>query len=202
MAFVARGPDGYTVCLTGPSERRRRQLMAEPTRQRRACGTAPDGRSPARRAAPMSAAWRRAPTAALHDALQRSSERGDDDAIGGATIGKRIGRHDAASRSRRQVRAGLGGRRTGAIAACAVGRGPGRRPLRRLGRRRRRRAATALPARAAPTRSHPTATRGLVRHDPDEPPNESAIESLGRSVSEVVTGPLEDDENRDATRSP
>jgi len=42
-----------------------------------------------------------------------------------------------------------------------------------------------------------------VRHDPDEPPNESAIESLGRSVSEVVTGPLEDDENRDAsTRSP
>ena len=40
-------------------------------------------------------------------------------------------------------------------------------------------------------------------HDPDEPPDEGPIESLGRSVSEVVTGPLEDGENRDTTtRSP
>lgn len=40
-------------------------------------------------------------------------------------------------------------------------------------------------------------------HDPDEPPDEGPIESLGRSVSEVVTGPLEDGENRDAsTRAP
>jgi hypothetical protein len=40
-------------------------------------------------------------------------------------------------------------------------------------------------------------------HEPDEPPDEGPIESLGRSVSEVVTGPLEDGENRDAgTRAP
>ena len=49
----------------------------------------------------------------------------------------------------------------------------------------------------------PDGNARTVRHDPDEPPDESAIESLGRSVSEVVTGPLEDGENRDAsTRSP
>jgi hypothetical protein len=40
---------------------------------------------------------------------------------------------------------------------------------------------------------------GTTGHDPDEGP----IESLGRSVSEVITGPLDDGENRDAsTRSP
>ena len=133
----------------------------------------------------------------LRDALQRSSERGDDDAIGGATIGQ-------GGSGGREPRLDLGGTAEPGSASGAAApsrRGPSEeapvddRPERSSDEAdTRRERSDAGRTDTVP----PDGDAGTTRHDPDEPPDESAIESLGRSVSEVVTGPLEDDENRDA----
>lgn len=137
----------------------------------------------------------------LRDALQRSSERGDDDAIGGATIGQ-------AAAGGSEPRLDLGGRSEPGSAPSAPA--PSRRApseeaptddrsegsVEDVDARRER-------SDAGPADTVPPDGAGTTGHDPDEPPDEGPIESLGRSVSEVVTGPLEDGENRDAsTRSP
>jgi len=134
----------------------------------------------------------------LRESLQRSSERGDDDPTGAATLGQ-------GSSGGREPRLDLGGKAEPGSAAGAPA--PSRRapseevpssePVesaeRGAGRTATQRADTVSP-------DGDSVQRG---HDPDEPPDEGPIESLGRSVSEVVTGPLEDGENRDAsTRSP
>ena len=138
----------------------------------------------------------------LRDALQRSSERGDDDAIGGVALGQgasggsaprldRGGKSEPGSASS----ASAPSRRAPSEEAPTDDRSEGSTENARVPRERADldRADTVAPDGDART----------VRHDPDEPPDESAIESLGRSLSEVVTGPLEDGENRDkSTRSP
>ena len=43
---------------------------------------------------------------------------------------------------------------------------------------------------------------GTVAHDPDEPPDEGPVESLGRAVSEVVTGPVQDRDEHDPDTPP
>ena len=143
-----------------------------------------------------------ASSADLRDALQRSSERGDDDAVGGATIGSASGNT--------APRLDLGGKTEPGSAAGAPA--PSRRAPSEEAPTDDRSEGSVEDADAGRERSSdpgradtvaPDGNARTARHDPDEPPNESAIESLGRSVSEVVTGPLEDDENRDAsTRSP
>jgi len=135
----------------------------------------------------------------LRDALQRSSERGDDDAIGGATFGQGLS-------GGREPRLDLGGKAAPGSASGAPG--PSRRapseeaPTDDRSGRSTEDAGTGR-ERNDPGRTDtvpPDGNAGTARHDPDEPPDESAIESLGRSVSEVVTGPLEDDENHDTGR--
>ena len=138
----------------------------------------------------------------LRDALQRSSERGDDDAIGGATIGSASGNTTP--------RLDLGGKSEPGSAAGAPA--PSRRAPSEESPADDRSEGSVEDADAGHERSSdpgradtvaPDGNARTVGHDPDEPPDEGAIESLGRSVSEVVTGPLEDHENRDAgTRSP
>ncbi|MEP7056375.1 MAG: hypothetical protein ABI809_01200 [Caldimonas sp.] len=86
----------------------------------------------------------------LGDALQRSSERGDDAASATASTG---------SASSASPRPDLGHN-------------------------------------AAPNGPLPTA------HRTDERPDESAIESLGRAISEVVTGSEDDDPREASTRAP
>lgn len=139
--------------------------------------------------------------AGLRDALQRSSERSDD-AIGGATIGSASGgttpRLDLGGKSEPGSAAGAPApsRRAPSEEAPTDDRSEG--SVEDADARRDR---SSDPGRADTVA--PDGNARTVRHDPDEPPGESAIESLGRSVSEVVTGPLEDDENRDAsTRLP
>ena len=137
----------------------------------------------------------------LRDALQRSSERGDDDAIGGATIGQgasagSVPRLDLGGKSEPGSAPGAPApsRRAPSEEAPADDRTEGSVENADGGRERSDagRADTVAPDGA-----------GTAGHDPDEPPDEGPIESLGRSVSEVVTGPLEDGENRDAsTRLP
>lgn len=138
----------------------------------------------------------------LRDSLQRSSERGDDDPTGAATIGQ-------GSSGGREPRLDLGGKAEPGSAAGAPA--PSRRaPSEEVRSGDRSSESVESSDRGADrTAGHRTDTvspdgdsakRG---HDPDEPPDEGPIESLGRSVSEVVTGPLEDGENRDAsTRAP
>ena len=136
----------------------------------------------------------------LRDALQRSSERGDDDAIGGATIGRGASggsgpRLDLGGKSEPISAAGAppSSRRAPSEEVPTDDRSEG--SVEDVGARRERDA-----GRADTVAPDGTSTTG---HDPDEPPDEGSIESLGRAVSEVVTGPLEDGENRDAsTRSP
>jgi len=133
----------------------------------------------------------------LSDALQRSSERGDDDAVGGATVGQGLS-------GGREPRLDLGGKSEPGSAPGAPA--PARRSpseeapssdrsegaVESTGGRRERNDS------ARTDTVPPDGESGTARRDPDEPPDESAVESLGRSVSEVVTGPLEDDENHEA----
>jgi hypothetical protein len=141
----------------------------------------------------------------LRESLQRSSERGDDDPTGAATIGQ-------ASSGGQEPRLDLGGKAEPGSAAGAPA--PSRRaPSDEAGPGDRSSQSESVESpddRGASRTGGPradtvspdgdSAQRG---HDPDEPPDEGPIESLGRSVSEVVTGPLEDGENRDAsTRAP
>jgi hypothetical protein len=138
----------------------------------------------------------------LRDSLQRSSERGDDDPTGAATIGQ-------ASSGGQEPRLDLGGKAEPCSAAGAPA--PSRRaPSEEAGSDDRSSesvdssddGARRTGERRTDTVS-PDGESGTRGHDPDEPPDEGPIESLGRSVSEVVTGPLEDGENRDAsTRAP
>ena len=136
----------------------------------------------------------------LSDALQRSSERGDDDAIGGATIGRGLAGGN-------EPRLDLGGKSASGSAPGAPA--PSRRaPSEEAPGDDRSEGSVEDPdarrGRSDPGRADtvpPDGSPGTARHDPDEPPDESAIESLGRSVSEVITGPLEDDENHGAGNS-
>lgn len=137
----------------------------------------------------------------LDDALQRSTERGDDDPIGAATPGQ-------AAAGGREPRIDLGGKAEPGSAAGAPA--PSRRAPSEEAPARERSGDSVEridgDRRGDGSRSDtvaPDGEAGRSGHDPDEPPDEGPIESLGRSVSEVVTGPLEDGENRDrGTRAP
>jgi hypothetical protein len=142
----------------------------------------------------------------LRESLQRSSERGEADPTGAATIGQ-------GSSGGREPRLDLGGKAEPGSAGGAPA--PSRRaPSEEMGPSDRSsdsvesvgsphdRGAIRTGAQRTDTVS-PDGDSARRGHDPDEPPDEGPIESLGRSVSEVVTGPLEDGENRDAsTRAP
>ncbi len=127
-------------------------------------------RSPALLAAPMSAAWHRTPTAGLRDALQRSSERGDDDAIGGATIGQ-------GASGGTTPRLDLGGKSEPGSAAGAPA--PSRRAPSEEAPTDDRSEGSVEDADARRERSSdpgradtvaPDGNARTVRHDPDEPP--------------------------------
>ena len=138
----------------------------------------------------------------LRESLQRSTERGDDDTTGAATIGQGAG-------GGHEPRVDLGGKNEPGSSAGAPA--PSRRAQseetpsgdRSSGAMERD---SGVAGRGSAGRADTVAPDGEAArsgHDPDEPPDEGPIESLGRSVSEVVTGPLEDGENRDTTtRSP
>ena len=145
----------------------------------------------------------------LDDALQRSTERGDEDPTGAASVGQ-------AASGGQEPRLDLGGKSEPGSAAGASS--PSRRaPSEEAPARERSAGAVERSGGGRPgggSRSDTVAPDGddaaagdrqarRSGHDPDEPPDEGPIESLGRSISEVVTGPLEDDENRDpSTRAP
>lgn len=118
----------------------------------------------------------------LGDALEREAERRDDPATGTASTGDAVGGAE---------RLDLGGKdepgsAPGGDAPSAAG------------------SAVAHPAEprsdrsaAQPVRSASESGRTVPpnAHNPDEPPDESPIESFGRAVSEVVTGTLDEDGN-------
>ena len=122
----------------------------------------------------------------LQDALQRRMQRRDDDPTG-ATIG-------SASAGGREPRLDLGGKAEPGSAAGAPA------PDQSASD-----AATPRSGGDASGRTHPSSGRtvagnrgaGSVAHDPDEPPDEGPIESLGRAVSEVVKGPVQDRDEHD-----
>ena len=119
--------------------------------------------------------------AGLGDALQRSTERADDNPAGPASTG------DAATAGS-APRVDLGG-------TPAPGSGPGA-----IGATRRTTAGRSLGT-AAPhggggdgggDGDEQDALTAPAAADPDEPRDESAAASLGRAVSEIVTGPVHD----------
>jgi len=139
----------------------------------------------------------------LQDALQRRTERRDDDptgaTIGSASAGGREPRLDLGGKAEPGSAAGApapdrsspGSPTAGhpAVAAGAAGAG------------REGDATKDASARGdASGSTHPSSGRtasgnqgaGTVAHDPDEPPDEGPLESLGRAVSEVVTAPVQD----------
>jgi hypothetical protein len=134
----------------------------------------------------------------LRESLQRSTERGDDDPTGAATIGQAAG-------GGQEPRVDLGGKNEPGSSAGAPA--PARRaPSEETTSGDRSSGSMEGGGRVAGRGTDTVAAGGDAArsgHDPDEPPDEGPIESLGRSVSEVVTGPLEDGENRNTTtRSP
>jgi len=108
------------------------------------------------------------------DALQRKSERRDETARSGAATGE-------GSRSAPGAGAVPAGPGTGPAPAAS--------PVRRAAGARDARVGDAKPG--ATGFDDEEAEDGPWRHEPVEPVDESPIESLGRSVSEVVTGPLD-----------
>ena len=124
--------------------------------------------------------------AGLADAAQRSMEARDEDPAGAATVGEGVGGTQSAGRT------DLGGKN-------APGSAPGGdRPSRRAG------SADAKAGRGT-TEDEPTpAARGgraasrpaAEGHEIDEPRDEGPVESLGRSIGEVVLG--SDEEDREA----
>ena len=130
--------------------------------------------------------------AGLADAEQRSMEARDEDPTGVATVGEGMGGTQSAGRT------DLGGKN-------APGSAPGAdRPSRRAeragtttGKGRTADADPATPERAgsgAPGRSG--SRPGSPQHEIDEPRDEGAVESFGRSIGEVVLG--SDEEEREA----
>ena len=127
--------------------------------------------------------------AGLQDALQRRSERRDADPTG-ATTG-------SAGAAGAEPRLDLGGKAEPGSAAGAP--------------------APDRSSSGSPTTGHPGATAGTaasgiagasaagpggVAPDPDEPPDKGPVESLGRAVSEVVTGPVQDRDEHDPDTPP
>ena len=135
----------------------------------------------------------------LGNAVQRSSERGDDDAIGRATTGEGVGGGAA-------PRIDLGGK--AAPGSASGGSGPedaaaSEQPATRSDNDSDASSnvdgsVTTAGSGGAPRRNR-DAQASTVSGGPspaaDEPPDEGAVESLGRSVSDVVTG--SDDETTD-----
>jgi hypothetical protein len=158
----------------------------------------------------------------LQDALQRRTERRDDDPTG-ATIG-------SASAGGLEPRLDLGGKAEPGSAAGAPApdrSGPGSPTARHAGvaagttgpgfgnggdqGRRAGAPGDAWRATASPSRPHASGAdashrsdqgSGSVAHDPDEPPDEGPLESLGRAVSEALTGPVQDREEHDPDTPP
>lgn len=148
--------------------------MAEP-------GTRPSGAS--------TGGMRSTADAGLADALQRSSERGDDDAVAGTTTGEGLSggagsRTDLGGKDQPGSAPGTSGAAPaapsespggtvsgGAAGGGAAGRTDVGQPLATAGH----------------------APSGATPHEdlPEAPPDEGPLESLGRAMSEVVTGPLD-----------
>ena len=150
----------------------------------------------------------------VQDALRRRSERRDDDPTG-ATVG-------SASSAGTEPRLDLGGKAepgsapgapapdrsspgspTGqhpdvrsSAAAASDARAPSSRSTARSS------AATASPSTSTGHRSASHDTGQTVARNPDEPPDEGPVESLGRAVSEVVTGPVQDRDEHDPAVPP
>ena len=172
----------------------------------------------------------------LQDALQRRTERRDDDptgaTIGSASAGGREPRLDLGGKAEPGSAAGApapdrssaGSPTAGhpAVAAGAAGagregdatkdaseRGNATRSA-SSGSRTASDAATPRSGGVAAGSTHPSSGRtasgnqgaGTVTHDPDEPPDEGPIESLGRAVSEVVTAPVQDRDEHDPNPPP
>ena len=134
----------------------------------------------------------------LQDALQRRSERRDDDPTG-ATVG-------SASAGGAGPRIDLGGKSEpgSAPGAPAPDRlSPGSPRAGHAGVRPGTAGSSSATAGSSPpsgSLSGSGEVRGGVARNADEPPDEGPVESLGRAVSEVVTGPIQDrDEHEPAT---
>lgn len=119
----------------------------------------------------------------MSDALQRQSERRDETARSGAVAGE----GSRAAPGRGAVPAGTGAR---PAPAAEPGSGTSTSSATR---------ASSSPEDARKSAARPAGTGfddeekedGPWRHDPVAPNDESPLDSLGRSVSEVVTGPLD-----------
>ena len=143
----------------------------------------------------------------LQDALQRRTERRDDDPTG-AAVG-------SASAGGTEPRLDLGGKAEPGSAPGAPGpdrSSPGSPTAAHAGVRSSAPASPAGQARSSagttgsPTspgkRSESSESREPVAPNPHEPPDEGPIESLGRAVSEVVTGPVQDRDEHDPAKPP
>ena len=130
----------------------------------------------------------------LQDALQRRTERRDDDPTG-ATIG-------SASAGGREPRLDLGGKAEpgSAAGAPAPDRSSPGSPTAATPRSGGDASGSAQPSSGRTASGNQRA--GTVAHDPDEPPDERPIESLGRAVSEVVTAPVQDRDEHDPNPPP
>lgn len=118
----------------------------------------------------------------VQDALRRRSERRDDDPTG-ATVG-------SASTG--------GGERIDLGGKAEPGSAPGAPALDR--------SSPGSPMAGSRTPSGHRSASGeageTVARNPDEPPDEGPVESLGRAVSEVVTGPVQDRGEHDPATPP
>jgi len=150
----------------------------------------------------------------VQDALRRRSERRDDDPTG-ATVG-------SASSAGTEPRLDLGGKAEPGSAPGAPGpdrSSPGSPTAGHADVRSDAAAASDAPSRSPRTTartsastagsSTPTGNRSAsgdtgqtAARNPDEPPDEGPVESLGRAVSEVVTGPVQDRDEHDPATPP
>ena len=138
----------------------------------------PMGEPGGRRSGASTGGVAESPTQGVEDALQRSTERGLEE-----PLGARTGEASGGS----EPRIDLGG-------TNEPGAGAGARPS--AGPSVPRGDATAQPAPKTRSTTASTADRGdaaVEPHHPEEPRDESAVESLGRAIGEVVTGSDEED---------
>jgi hypothetical protein len=140
----------------------------------------------------------------LEDAMDRMAERRDDDASGAASIGQGMG-------NGAEPRLDLGGHNEPGEAPASP-RPPGQPATqdaspRRLEAEGRDAGVPLSPAGAAPAEPDagvPPDQQMAAGSGPPEPPEEGPLESLGRSISEVIIGTLDEDadlEHDDETRA-
>ena len=150
----------------------------------------------------------------VQDAVQRRSERRDDDptgaTVGSASTGGEDPRLDLGGKpepgsapgasapdrsSPGSPTAGHPGVRSGAAAASDAGAGSSGTATRSSG-------STAGSSTATGNRSASGEAGETVAPNPHEPLDEGPVESLGRAVSEVVTGPVQDRDEHDPDKPP